>query len=543
MGKNDLAPGAVLMGRYVIEGELGAGGFGQVFRARQEPLGRAVAIKVLHASAGALAPGTRERFFREAHLAQRLEHPNTVRVLDIGTTDGGLPFIVLELLRGTTLGDYLARFGPMPDAQVHRVATQILKSLMEAHAFGVVHRDIKPANIFITSHPGEPLFVKVLDFGIAKDLFASPESAPKVVARTVAIQRANATPGASGSLTSQSQTLGTPRYMSPEQIVGETIGPWTDVYAVGLVMAEMLTASPVFEGESAVEILLERATGSATPLKMEVTRSRLYHTIARATAPLPHDRFHSAEQMLASMGSEEQVSGPVPVPLPAAPAVAAAVTGPAAGPTALLTAPMQRAPAHLPAPPPPRPAPKSNGLVKLAVGGGTLLAAGVVAGAIVLSQRAKGSPKEKTSHSAAALASTAASPAPSAPVPSPTAEKTAAKPSVPISKRTVPVLSAAEVERRLLLAGFTLQSPPKEEKNGFGRTINAPVIRGECFGSVNYFDYKDPKNAEAIQQSTSSMAEKAPPTLRTGGRMISVTIVARAGKESCDNDLLDALTR
>lgn len=215
-----LRPGAVLAGRYVIEATLGAGGFGQVYRARQEPLGRLVAVKVLLAKTASLSPGQSERFKREAHLAMRLEHPNTVRVLDIGVTDGGLPFIIWELLRGLTLGDHLREHGAMTDAQVVRVTSQLLKSLMEAHSLGVVHRDIKPANIFVSNEG----VVKVGDFGLAR------------VMRELAIRK--------------TEIRGTPLFMAPEQITGTNVSARADLYAVGGTIFNMVCGRPPFvDGE------------------------------------------------------------------------------------------------------------------------------------------------------------------------------------------------------------------------------------------------------------------------------------------------------
>ena len=162
-----LAAGHLVAGRYELAELLGEGGHGAVYRALQKPLGREVAIKMILAEA-VLADGMLERFTREASLLQRLEHPNTVRIFDFGTTDHGLPFIVFELLRGRTLEQEIAR-GTLTTTRVGRVASQVLKSLMEAHALGIVHRDIKPSNILLSDHSGERDFVKVLDFGVARD--------------------------------------------------------------------------------------------------------------------------------------------------------------------------------------------------------------------------------------------------------------------------------------------------------------------------------------------------------------------------------------
>ncbi|NUP06984.1 MAG: serine/threonine protein kinase [Polyangiaceae bacterium] len=541
-------PGTVLAGRYVVEQRLGAGGFGQVFRARQEPLGRLVAIKVLLASA-ALSPDARERFTREAHLAMRLEHPNTVRVLDLGTTDSGLPFIVWELLRGETLGERIDARGRMSEAEVVRVTSQVLKSLMEAHALGVVHRDIKPANLFVTSHPGEELFVKVLDFGIAKDL-ASGEKA-KTLHEALRSAR-GLSPSASPIATRESQALGTPRYMAPEQIAGETIGPAADLYAVGLVMAEMLTGRPVYDSDSALQLLLDRASGSRTPLPEEVVRSRLYPVIAKATSKQPYDRQGSAGEMLAALGSDlaanDHSARPAPsfaappgrtdvsassldvvAPSPATlrdPSISAGVTR-----TALQVTPTASGPIAHPAKSPRR------GLRSLAIA--TAITIPLVAALVLVLVRLYGG---EPNHSAKPKRSVATSKT-AAPLDAVERVETAA-PSIPIEGRAIKALSIPEIKTRIAGAGFGLQSEPTETTSELGRFINAPVVRGECFGAVHYYDYRDPNHTADIERSMKSLAASHA-MHRNGARMVMVTITGRLPSvtSACERDLLDHMTR
>ncbi|MBL9026848.1 MAG: serine/threonine protein kinase [Myxococcales bacterium] len=284
-----LAPGFVVASRYRIESVLGAGGFGHVYVATQIGLGRRVALKVLPASATASAEQL-ERFQREAALAQRLEHPNTVRLFDHGVSAEGIPFIALELLRGETLATSIARIGPQADERVARVAAQVLKALMEAHALGVVHRDIKPANIFLTSHAGEPLFVKLLDFGIAKQ---SQDAVPP--SRQIAA--ASAQPS-STALTSASHVMGTPRYMAPEQVRGEPVGPPADLYALGLTLAEMIAGRPVFDTENALEIISTHLADQPVQLPEAALGSRLRAVLERATTSRPEARYADAREML-----------------------------------------------------------------------------------------------------------------------------------------------------------------------------------------------------------------------------------------------------
>ncbi|MBK7584372.1 MAG: serine/threonine protein kinase [Myxococcales bacterium] len=286
-----LTVGQVVGGRYRIDGMQGGGGFGAVFRATQLNLNRTVALKVLHAGL-VVTEGALERFRREAELAQQLKSPNTVRVYDFGTTDHGLPFIVWEFLEGRPLDALIAAEGPMPPARVAHVARQVLKALMEAHAAGIVHRDIKPANLVLTDFPGEPDFVKVLDFGVAKTLDAS--AAPMTV-------------GAS--------PIGTPSYMSPEQVRNEPVGPAADLYSLGLTMGELLAGRVIVMGRSIVDVFLTHSSAEPLTLPHEVVASPLGGVIQRATQKSLQLRYASAAGML--MDLERAMGGAVGASVPA----------------------------------------------------------------------------------------------------------------------------------------------------------------------------------------------------------------------------------
>lgn len=213
------------MGRYILEERIGAGGMGEVWRAHHPGLRREVAVKILRPDS--MSSGMTARFEREIAAMTQLEHPNTVRVLDCGTTDKGLVYYVMELLSGDTLSKLVEREGPLPPARAVHIARQIARALAEAHAHGIVHRDIKPSNILVTSLGGEVDHVKVLDFGIAKHALSAPDSA---------------------DLTNTGMVIGTPAYMSPEQIQRGQAGARSDLYSLGCVLHEMLTGRQLFTG-------------------------------------------------------------------------------------------------------------------------------------------------------------------------------------------------------------------------------------------------------------------------------------------------------
>jgi serine/threonine-protein kinase len=218
-----------------------------------------------------------ERFRREAEAAKTLQHPNTVRLLDFDLESAEMPFIVYELLRGEALNALLKRERPLTEARVVRLAQQVLKSLMESHACGIVHRDIKPANLFICTYAGESDFVKVLDFGIAKSVL--PDSV---------------------DLTNAGMLIGTPRYMAPEQIRGESPTPAMDLYAVGMIMAEMIAGDPLIRGSEA-HACLEQLSPSPIALPPAVLASRLAPIIRRALEKDASRRYPLASHMLSDI--------------------------------------------------------------------------------------------------------------------------------------------------------------------------------------------------------------------------------------------------
>jgi len=265
--------GRRLTDRYVLEEELASGGMGALWLARDEVLGRSVAIKVLHAHL-AEDEALLDRFRMEAVAAARLSHPAVVRVFDTGTS-GGVVFIVMELVEGQTVAELLEERGALPAAEASMIARGVLQALGHAHREGVIHRDVKPGNILVAR--GD--HVKLADFGIAKAAFAEED------------------------LTTTGNLLGTSRYLSPEQVAGGEVDARSDLYTVGVVLYEMLTGRPPFQAETHIATATMRLTGDPAPprsLRPGIPR-KLEAVVTRALAREPSERFQSAEEMTAAL--------------------------------------------------------------------------------------------------------------------------------------------------------------------------------------------------------------------------------------------------
>ncbi len=195
----DELAGKVIDGRYRIEKKLGAGGMGAVFTGVQTAVGRKVAIKVLAKDVATNVQAVK-RFMQEAKAASALSHPNTITIHDFGQTEEGLLYLVMELVPGETLSAVIRREGAMRPSRAVRIASQVLNALEEAHSRGIIHRDLKPENVIVSPRTGNPDFLKVLDFGLAKLTEGGDDN----------------------GLTQTGQVFGTPAYMSPEQARGET---------------------------------------------------------------------------------------------------------------------------------------------------------------------------------------------------------------------------------------------------------------------------------------------------------------------------------
>jgi len=241
--------GLLVAGRYRVVAPLARGGMGRLYRAVQENLGREIALKILDiqelrdsTGGDAAGKGFADRFFLEAASVAKLSHPNTVTVHDYGTMDDGACFIAMELLHGRTLSELINADAPLAPRRAVRIALQVCASLAEAHAHGLVHRDLKPGNIMLIEHGADREFVKVLDFGLVKR--ENEES----------------------DLTASGALVGTPKYMAPEQVTGDNVGQWSDVYALGAVLYHMLTGHPPFVGDSKFALLAAHMNVKPTPM-------------------------------------------------------------------------------------------------------------------------------------------------------------------------------------------------------------------------------------------------------------------------------------
>ena len=236
-------PAGTRLGPYEILAPIGAGGMGEVYRAKDPRLGREVAIKVLPASFSQDADRLK-RFEQEARAAGILNHPNITAVYDIGQHDGA-PYVVQELLEGETLRDRLSG-GPIGQRKAIEYALQIAHGLAAAHEKGIVHRDLKPENLFVTRDG----LVKILDFGLAKSV--SPASAEP--GQSTADTAAGTRPGI---------MLGTTGYMSPEQVRGAAVDHRSDIFSFGVILYEMLSGERAFQRHSDIETLMAIPQGGA----------------------------------------------------------------------------------------------------------------------------------------------------------------------------------------------------------------------------------------------------------------------------------------
>ena len=278
--------GQTLSGRYLVTKKVGQGGMGAVYEATHTLIGKRVAVKVLlekYAQREAIVA----RLKKEAQLASSIGNEHIIDITDIGNTDDGRTFVVMEYLEGESLAECLAREHELPEQRILRIATQAASALAAAHAKGIVHRDIKPENLFLLKRKDQD-FVKVVDFGISKSLRASAEEEE--------VQR----------LTQTGMVLGTPLYMSPEQARGdEDLDHRVDIYALGVIMYESIAGRVPFVGSNYLSVISQVLNEEPKPLR-EIrpdVSEELEAIVAKAMAKNRNERYRDADAMLEDLGA------------------------------------------------------------------------------------------------------------------------------------------------------------------------------------------------------------------------------------------------
>lgn len=271
--------GTTLPAGYHIMELIGVGGMGRVYQAEQSVLGRTVAVKIIHPHLLS-DENSAVRFLTEARAASQLNHPNSISVFDFGRTDDGQPYLVMELLRGRDLSLVAHEDGELPFTRIVDVLRQVLAALGEAHALGIVHRDLKPENIVLQPQRRGGDLVKVLDFGLAKLRVDVPGP----------------------SVTSPGIVCGTPDYMAPEQGRGDHIDGRSDLYAVGVILFQLLTGRLPFEGDSPTQVVMMHLSVPAPDPRQIAPRRNIPAAIAevvkKALAKSPNDRFGDAHEFI-----------------------------------------------------------------------------------------------------------------------------------------------------------------------------------------------------------------------------------------------------
>ncbi len=278
-------PGDTVAGKYLIKEELGRGSHGVVFRARQLGLTRDVALKTLLPKAF-LQSDIVTRFQREASLISRLQHPNIVTLYDFGEM-GGVLYMAMEFVRGRPLSKVMREEAPLEEERAAHIIKQVLNALSVAHNEGIVHRDLKPENILLTQNEDGVEVVKVLDFGIAK------------------LTRGEESQDALKALTIEGYVLGTPHYMSPESISGDPVTNRADLYAVGILLYELLTGEHPFQAPNPSAVMIRHLRDPVPPLPdSDQDNGRFGFAIRKALEKEPDDRIADAATMIQILDGE-----------------------------------------------------------------------------------------------------------------------------------------------------------------------------------------------------------------------------------------------
>ena len=284
---HELQPGMIIRNKYQILERIGIGGMGAVYRGRHITFNELCAIKIVNDSIAGDA-NFLQRFQTEAVVTRKLRHPNAVRVDDFDYTEDGRPFIVMELVEGRNIGEILQAEGPFRVPRAIRIAVQVARALGVAHKLGVVHRDIKPANIILTTDEQGNENAKVLDFGIAKLREAAGDTQP--------------------GMTMTGMVVGTPLYMSPEQFMGKKAGEIdgrTDLYSLGVVLYQMVTAQLPFEGETIYSLMMQHMEGTVRPPHEAAPDQQipdsLSQVILKSIDKAREKRFQTADEFVAAL--------------------------------------------------------------------------------------------------------------------------------------------------------------------------------------------------------------------------------------------------
>ena len=273
---------------YRIVEKLGEGGMGVVYLAEDTLLGRRVAIKTLHADRNSQDSHFRIRFLREARAVSALSHPHIATIHDYGETEGGQPYIVMELVKGETLGDLMQK-DALTIPRAIEIISQVAEALAEAHAHGIIHRDIKPSNVAINERGN----VKVLDFGLAKQIEVSPINPYSAERQTLL-----------NTQTKEGVIVGTPMYLSPEQAMGVEVDARSDLFSLGSLLYECIAGKPPFSAASPVEICAQIMRDDPAPpsqLNPDVPKD-LDRITLKALAKKPEERYQTADEIVADLG-------------------------------------------------------------------------------------------------------------------------------------------------------------------------------------------------------------------------------------------------
>jgi len=290
------AVGTIIGGKYRLQSPIGAGGMGQVWRAEHTSLGTTVAVKLVDLASAQNPQETMARFLHEARAAARIRNENVVQTMDHGS-QGHVAYIVMELLEGESLAKRLSRVRVLPASDTVRLFREMARALEKAHKEGIIHRDLKPENVFLAAADGREI-VKLLDFGIAKTQDGGHDPHLKTHAGTV---------------------LGTPAYMSPEQVLGKELDHRSDLWQLAMIAFECVTGVRAFQGSTLGELFM-RICSAPQPVPSQVARNvpvGFDAWFARAAQRDPKDRFSSARELADSLATvllRSRASGPATVP-------------------------------------------------------------------------------------------------------------------------------------------------------------------------------------------------------------------------------------